>query len=467
MPLTTSLYSTAFSALKSAAALIVRCSRQNLSVRLLLVGGGMLYLSSALEAANYEPKPTNSYFLKFNPRQAPASGPMLLQTGDRLAIIGDSITEQKMYSRIIETYLTVCVPELKITARQFGWSGETAEGFLHRMTNDCLRFNPTVATLCYGMNDHKYRPFDQNNAEWYGNEYSRIIVNLQGIGARVVLGSPGCVGKVPAWTKSDAFTRDELNINLCAFRDLDIDLAKQFHTAFADVFWNMFKAGYDGQTRYGTTNEAYMISGKDGVHPGWAGHLVMAYSFLKAMGLDGNLGTLTVNLGAQTATATAGHTVESFQNNTLTVTSVKYPFCAGGELNRDRSLRSGATLIPFFQELSRLQLVVTNAAAAAYKITWGNTTQIYTADQLAAGVNLAADFVENPFSNAFKKVDEAVAAKQAYETTQIKKAFHSQEAKADMDKVLARTEAERVPLAQAIAEAVVPVRHAIVIAPAP
>ena len=49
-----------------------------------------------------------------------------LQSGDYVAVIGDSITEQKRYSRILETYLTVCVPDLKITARQFGWSGETA-----------------------------------------------------------------------------------------------------------------------------------------------------------------------------------------------------------------------------------------------------------------------------------------------------------------------------------------------------
>ena len=444
-----------------------RTFRQNFFAGWLLAAVVWFTFAGAVHAGDYEPKPTNSYFIKFNPRQAPAPGPLLLQAGDRLAIIGDSITEQKMYSRIIETYLTVCVPELKITARQFGWSGETAEGFLKRMTNDCLRFNPTVATLCYGMNDHKYRPFDQNNAEWYGEKYSSVVNNLEQAGARVVLGSPGCVGKVPAWTKSSAFTLDELNINLCALRDLDIDLARQYHAAFADVFWTMFKAGYEGQTRYGTATEPYMVSGKDGVHPGWAGHLVMAYSFLKAMGLDGDLGTLTVNLGAQTATATAGHTVESFTNNTLTVTSVKYPFCAGGEPDRDNSLRSGATLVPFFPELSRLQLVVTNATASSYQIIWGNATNTYTAAQLAAGVNLAADFVGNPFSEAFKKVDQAVAAKQAYETTQIKKAFHSPEARADMAAVVTRTEAERAPLAQAIADAFVPVRHAIIIQPVP
>src|SRR5580704_9799234 len=167
-------------------------------------------------AADYEPKPADPYFLKFNPRKAPAPGPLILKEGDRLAIIGDSITEQKMYSRIIETYLTVCVPELKITARQYGWSGETAEGFRGRMTNDCLRFNPTVATLCYGMNDFKYRPFDMENEQWYLDNYSYVAQSLKDAGATVVLGSAGCVGKVPHWTKSDDYSLDELNINLCA-----------------------------------------------------------------------------------------------------------------------------------------------------------------------------------------------------------------------------------------------------------
>ena len=40
-----------------------------------------------------------------------------------------------------------------------------------------------------------------------------------------------------------------------------------------------------------------------------------------------------------------------------------------------------------------------------------------------------------------------VAAKQAYETEQIKQFFHSPEARADMDKVVAATEAQRAPLA--------------------
>ena len=88
-----------------------------------------------------------------------------IQSAQRIIFFGDSITEQKMYSRIMETYLTVCVPELEVTVRQYGWGGEVAPGFLARMTNDCLRFQPTIATTCYGMNDHGYPFYDALKGE--------------------------------------------------------------------------------------------------------------------------------------------------------------------------------------------------------------------------------------------------------------------------------------------------------------
>jgi len=105
--------------------------------------------------------------------------------------------------------------------------------------------------------------------------------------------------------------------------------------------------------------------------------------------------------------------------------------------------------------------VVTHAPAANYQVIWGVTTNTYSATQLADGVNLAEDFVTNPFTAQFHKVDDAVAAKQAYETTQIKKIFHGPEGKADITKAVADTEAVRAPLAAAIADAMVPVTHTI------
>ena len=404
-------------------------------------------------------------FQKFEPKKAPAPKGLTLKKGDRLAICGDSITEQKMYSRIMETYLTVAAPELNVTVRQYGWSGETAPGFLARMTNDCLRFKPTIATTCYGMNDHGYRPYEAAIGERYKASSMAIIETFKHAGARVVHGSPGCVGKVPSWTKSEKYNVEQLNLNLLELRNIGVDLAQSEDVGFADVFWPMFTQDYFARQKYGPE---YAVAGKDGVHPGWAGQLVMAYAFLKALGLDGEIGTFTVDLAHNNATVSKGHQLVSFKDGVAEIKSSRYPFCAPpADIKKDDNIRSGMTLVPFNEDLNRLMLVAKNPSAPQYKVTWGNDSKTFSADELRKGVNLAAVFEMNPFSDAFKKVDEAVAAKENYETRQIKDLFHGPEGRADKDMTADLTEKVRAPLAEAIHKAFVPVTHTLTIAPAP
>ncbi|MDE0864696.1 MAG: SGNH/GDSL hydrolase family protein [Rubripirellula sp.] len=413
----------------------------------------------------YEPKPDDPAFAKFNPKLAPPPGPLLLRKGDRLAIIGDSITEQKLYSRIIETYLTVCVPQLEITARQYGWSGERAEGFLRRMDQDCLRFSPTVATLAYGMNDSKYRPFDTVNGDWYRDHYSAVVQKLKASGANVVVGSPGCAGKIADWVKSRSGTLDEHNLHLCTLRDIALQLAQQQQVAFADIFWPMYTQQVLAEKKYGTAKKPYQIAGKDGIHPGGAGHLLMAYSFLRALGLDGEIATIKVDLKKNEASASAGHRVDQFKDGTLSLTSTRYPFCANDPVDEDTSIRSGMTLVPFDQNLNRFTLQITGLDAAKAKISWGNQSRIFDRNALATGINLATAFQENPFSVAFQNVDAAVAAKQAFETYQVKSVFHGKEGRADIESAVTRTERDRGPLVDAITAARVPVAHKLIIEP--
>ena len=426
----------------------------------------------------YQSKPADPYFEKFHPLKAPQPVGLLLKAGDRLAICGDSITEQKMYSRLMEDYLTVCVPQLGVTVRQYGWSGERAPGFLARMTNDCLRFHPTIATTCYGMNDHEYRPYEERIGQTYREKSTAIIEAFKANGVRVVLGSPGCVGKIPFWVKSANGTVEDLNLNLCNLRNIDLELAQQEHVAFADVFWPMLTAGFTAQHEYATN---YAIAGKDGVHPGWAGHTVMAYAFLKALGLNGEIGTLTVDLKKDRLKASAGHELLAAKDGQFELKSSRYPFCgclpqgqagasypacAQDDPSRDDSIRSAMTLVPFNQELNRLILIAHNAKhGARYKVTWGSDSKSFSSEQLAQGINLPAEFPLNPFAEAFAKVDAAVTAKQAFETKQIKEQFRSSQAKTNLDAVVARTEQERAPLAAAVQSAFVPVTHTIRIEP--
>ncbi len=100
--------------------------------------------------------------------RSPAAEPCLRQ-GDYVAVIGDSITEQRLYSLYIEDYLLICKPAADLRVTQFGWGGETAPGFAARMANDTLRFHPNVATTCFGMNDGGYSPMDPEKARRYRN----------------------------------------------------------------------------------------------------------------------------------------------------------------------------------------------------------------------------------------------------------------------------------------------------------
>lgn len=431
--------------------------------RFLFIGLSLsLLLTQPFSAGAADALANDPYFAGFWLLPAPKPKGPALKKDSRLAICGDSITEQRRYCRIMETYITVALPELNVSVRQFGWSGEKAPGFLARMTNDVLRFHPTVATTCYGMNDHLYRPYEDSIGRTYESNTVAVVNAFKAAGAQVILGSPGCMGWKPAPWKFVTGTPKENNLSLCALRNIDVQIAEQDHVGFADVFWPMYLGQFEARDHWG---DNYNLAGKDSVHPGWAGHLIMAYAFLKGLDVPGDIGTFTVDLKANKATVSAGHELISCHDGQVTIKSFRYPFCADGAGDDDMSIRSGMELVPFNQELNRLILIVKHGNAESYKVAWGDNSRDYTAKQLKKGVNLAADFQDNPFCAAFAAVDEAVAKKQAYETKQIKELFHGEKGRHDMEKTARDSELERGELVGDIQKAFVPVTHTITITP--
>src|SRR5690606_20896030 len=102
------------------------------TIRPLSLACGLLLAAAFSSARDLQPKPEDAFFTRYEIAAAPKPSGPLLKQGDRLAICGDSITEQRQYSVIMEAYITACLPELGVTVRQFGWSGEQASGFYNR-----------------------------------------------------------------------------------------------------------------------------------------------------------------------------------------------------------------------------------------------------------------------------------------------------------------------------------------------
>jgi lysophospholipase L1-like esterase len=87
-----------------------------------------------------------------------AMNEFILKKNDCVVFLGDSITEQQLYSNYVETYLALRYPELNLSFFNAGWGGDTVPGGLARLERDVLALKPTVVTICYGMNDGAYCP---------------------------------------------------------------------------------------------------------------------------------------------------------------------------------------------------------------------------------------------------------------------------------------------------------------------
>ena len=383
----------------------------------------------------------------------------------RVAIIGDSITEQKLYSRFIETYLLTCTGRKDIRCFQLGWGGETAAAFSQRLENDLGVFQPTVATTCYGMNDGRYVPY----ADAIGNDYEKwmrlVLTKLKAAGVKsIVAGTPGAVD-TKYFVRAGA-TPDQYNESLRRLGEMDRKLAAELGTGFADVHSEMIQAMNAAKAKLGAD---YDVCGRDGVHPGSNGHLLMAAAFLKGLGLDGNIGDISVDMNGPSS-ASEGHTATG-SNGMATVTSTKWPFVV------DSSTQAILPFCRFNQELNRLTLKVKNLSSAKAKVTWGKESKVFTKEELSAGINLTEAFNKTPFDQAAKAVTDALTEKQGFETPIIKGIVTNfrmfvNEAKADAEFAAAlktlktKLMAKQQLLDEKARSLVVPVTHEIKVEPA-
>src|SRR3954469_25673477 len=100
---------------------------------------------------------------------APAASPdqFFFKDGDVVVMIGDSITEQHLYSNYVEMWTVTRFPKWKLTFRNTGIGGDTSPGGNSRFKRDVLSYKPTAMTVDFGMNDGGYGGFNEGRFDPY------------------------------------------------------------------------------------------------------------------------------------------------------------------------------------------------------------------------------------------------------------------------------------------------------------
>ena len=301
-----------------------------------------------------------------------------LKAGDRVVFLGDSITQQQIYTRYVMNYFTLRYPGLDVTFRNAGWGGDFASRGLGRLQRDVLSLKPTVVTVCYGMNDAGYKKFDEKVLGRYAQSMEGLVAELKKAGARVVLLTPGCVDT----DRNAPFKEVDYNGTLARYGQAVEQLARKENAAF----FNMHGLMLDAQTRAKARDPNFTML-PDGVHPNEMGQAVMTYAALKALGCKDQASGLEIDALASKAIA------DRCRVEDLKVTADSVTFTRTDEA-LPTALDTGALpildLVPFTQDFNQYTFKVTGLKAGSWKLTVeGIEVGAFSDKDFAAGVNLA------------------------------------------------------------------------------
>jgi lysophospholipase L1-like esterase len=308
--------------------------------------------------------------------------------GDRVCLVGDSITSGGAYHAAVQLFYATRYPTRRITWFNCGHSGGSAGECLTRLEWDVLAHRPTAATVSFGMNDMAgvyAEPVEENIAKRIAGverNYTTLLDKLGAAGVRLTLVGPSPYDDtVQVATKIE---RSNLAMTRWTQRLARLAADRGYGCVDLGAVMNPINAVLQAADPKAT------LIGNDRVHPGPVGHAVMAYALLKAQGVEPVVARVTVDGASGQVGKLAGCTVEQVERGaaglSFTVTAQALPFVL------PPAAQKALDLVPLTGELNREVLTVTSLPPGTYALSVdGTAVGSYAATGLATGVNLAAN----------------------------------------------------------------------------
>ncbi len=315
----------------------------------------------------------------------------VLKKNDRIVFLGDSITEQQLYTNYVESYLIGRYPQLNLSFFNAGWGGDTAPGGVNRLRRDVLSLKPTVVTICYGMNDGSYCPMNDGILQRYGDGMKELVRLLKAAKVRVVLLTPGMVDHAQ---NKDLKAVNYSGKSLRILADFVLELAKREKLPVFDIHRLMTQVDTAAKK---VDSKFTMIP--DSVHPDPAGQLVMAYGLLQAMGVPPLTESAEIDVAAGKAKCRKGMKVSGVKaldhGYEFKVKLACPPFFV------EPVARKVLPFLPFQETYNSLSLSFRGGAAERYFFKSGSSrSESLSFKELRKGVNLSSLWQSEPVKAA-------------------------------------------------------------------
>lgn len=320
---------------------------------------------------------------------APAAG-FYLHDGDRVVFYGDSITDQRLYTTFIETYVVTRFPQLKVSFVHSGVGGDSVSGGWAgaidvRLPRDVIAYKPSAMTIMLGMNDAGYRAFDQKIFDTYAAGYRHIVQSVKEAlpGIRITAIQPSPFDDV---TRPPTF-EGGYNKVLVRYGDFVKELGRDEKLAVADLNGPIV-AALEKANQLDTGTAKKLIP--DRVHPAPAGHLLMAEALLKAWSAPATVTAVEIDAAEPAVTSVTNTQVTDLAVSgrvswTQLDQALPMPIDA-----KDEVIAMALRASDFVEAMDQETLKVTRLTAARHTLKIdGEVIGTFTKDELAKGVNLA------------------------------------------------------------------------------
>jgi lysophospholipase L1-like esterase len=304
-----------------------------------------------------------------------------LRDGDTVVFLGDSLTAARTYGKIIENYTLLRFPDRRIRFYNAGLGGDTAAGGLARLERDVLAHGATVVTVAYGMNDIGWGALaDAAHERTYLDSIRGIIERCRAGQARVYICSAAVTAQAPAAAES-GFLQQMCDKGLALARELGaqtIDLQRRMRPVQQTVL------AYAERSK-----ENVSLHLADGVHLSDLGQLAMAWVILKGLDAPAEVSAAHLDYAGPQVRAALGCrlTEVAVRDGILSFTRLD----AGLPFNAGLFYALNFRFVPVPDDLNRYLLRIDNLPAGRYRVCAdGLGVGLYTAQQLAAGVNIAS-----------------------------------------------------------------------------
>ncbi|MET3977482.1 lysophospholipase L1-like esterase [Mucilaginibacter sp. UYP25] len=335
------------------------------------------------------------------------------KAGDRVAFVGNSITDGGHYHSYIWLYYMTRMPYMRVDFINAGIGGDVAKQIDERLQEDVFDKHPTVMALTFGMNDTGYQwltgaKADSNYNAKIATSYQSFLEIQKHLKAhptvrKVMIGSSPYDGTSKI-KPGVIFNKNAAMQRIVGFQK---DAAKANGWEFMDFSKPMIAINKQQQLQDST----FSMQSFDRIHPTVDGHMVMAYLFLKAQGFT-NMKVAAVNIDSkknavinnENCLITGLRSDKTGLSYTYKANALPYPIDTLVQSigKQGRSQADGLKLVPFQQEFNQELLQVQNLNGGnKYELKIdGKLVGIWAGSQLQTGINLAEVHVTPQYQQA-------------------------------------------------------------------